>query len=82
MSYLFVSYIFTQFKVWEKVFGDQILFTGSLAVLKRLKILNYGRDYSTDKPKLSEFQQAILGRRGELYKIWNKFWISFGISFG
>ena len=29
MSYLFVSYIFTQFKVWEKVFGGQILFTGS-----------------------------------------------------
>ena len=48
------------FGVLEKVFGDQILFTGNLAVLKRLKILNYGRDYSTDKPKLSKFQQAIL----------------------
>ena len=30
MSYLFVSYIFTQFKVLEKVFGISILFTGSL----------------------------------------------------
>ena len=30
MSYLFVSYIYTQFKVWRKVFGGQILFTGSL----------------------------------------------------
>ena len=29
MSYLFVLYIYTQFKVWGKVFGDQILFTGS-----------------------------------------------------
>ena len=29
MSYLFVSYIYTQFKVWGKVFGFQILFTGS-----------------------------------------------------
>ena len=29
MSYLFVSYIYKQFKVWEKVFGFQILFTGS-----------------------------------------------------
>ena len=30
MSYLFVSYIYTQFKVWERLFGIRILFTGSL----------------------------------------------------
>ena len=30
MSYLFVSFVFTQFKVWGKVFGGQILFTGSM----------------------------------------------------
>ena len=33
MSYLFVSYIFTQFKVLEKVFGIQMLFTGSQVCL-------------------------------------------------
>ena len=30
MSYLFMSFIFTQFKVLEKVFGIQILFIVSL----------------------------------------------------
>ena len=33
MFYLFVSYIYTQFKIWGKVFGFQILFTGSKLLL-------------------------------------------------
>ena len=38
MSYLFVSFILTEFKVWEKVFGDQMVLgkrteSGKLVVL-------------------------------------------------
>ena len=42
MSYLFVSYIFTQFKVWEKVFGGQILFTGSKELYSAPAHTNFG----------------------------------------
>ena len=38
MSYLFVSDIFTEFKVLEKVFGIRILFTGSLILLENFII--------------------------------------------
>ena len=37
LSYLFVSYMFTQFKVMEKVFGIRILFTGSEVLLARIE---------------------------------------------
>ena len=39
ISHLFVSYIYTQFKVLEKVFGIRILFTGSPVVEHNYQVL-------------------------------------------